>query len=458
MPGVRRHWGWIGLAVGGLAAASLALPSVPTTDAWGWILWGRELSGGELHTDVAGSPSWKPLPVAFATLLSLLGDSAPEGWLFVARALGLLGLVLAYLVGARLAGRWAGIVAAVTLALAGGWLRALEHGYSEPLVVSALLGALLAYLHGRRQPAFWLAVAASLARPELWPLTLGLALWLGRSEPRLRARAWAAVAAVPVLWVGVDWLGSGRFMNGSKTAAGVAKHLNGLDVLALGVPIPPLPALVAAAAAGVLAIVRRERLPGMLAGAVLVWAAGLAVGVAIGYPPTERLLFPLMAAVCVLAGVGAARLVALGGSTAARAGLAAVLVALSLPAGVSRVGDLLSTARDAEQRARLQLDLRKAARMARAEAPGARAVALPGDLIWLRGAVAWEWRLPLREVGALGRPPPGPRLFAFVPRSRPYAGSHQLARTRSWRVLLEPRPVNTAGRPLRETFAHAPRG
>src|SRR5215210_8439745 len=180
MPGVRRHWGWIGLAVGGLAAVSLALPSVPTTDAWGWILWGRELSGGELHTDVAGSPSWKPLPVAFTTLLSLLGDGAPEAWLFVARALGLLGLVLAYLVGARLAGRSAGMVAALGLALAGGWVRGLEHGYSEPLVVTALLGSLLAYLEGRRQLTFWLAAAASLARPELWPLVVVLAVWLGR--------------------------------------------------------------------------------------------------------------------------------------------------------------------------------------------------------------------------------------------------------------------------------------
>lgn len=444
---VRGRWLWIGGIVCGLAAASLAMPSVPTTDAWGWIVWGRELSGGDLDTDINGSPSWKPLPVAFTFLLSLLGDSAPEGWLFVSRALGLLGLVLAYLVGRRLAGRGAGVVAALGLALAGGWVRGLEHGYSEPLVVTALLGSLLAYLEGRRRLTFWLAAAASLARPELWPLVVVLAAWLGRVDRSSRARAWSAVAAVPVLWVGVDWLGSGRFMNGGKTAADVARHLTGLDELARGVATPIVPVLALAGAAAAFALVRRERVPALLAAAVLAWAAGLAIGVALGYPPSGRLMFPLMAAVCVLAGVGAVRLVALAGSPAARAGVAALLVAVSVPFVAARVGVVSGQVRAAEARARLQLDLRHAARLARAEAPGARAVALPLDLVWARGAVAWEWRLPLRDVGELHHPPPGSRLFAFVPRSRRFAsvGEPVLA-TRRWRVLLDLRTSQAAAR------------
>jgi len=430
----------------GVSAASLALPSVPTTDAWGWIVWGRELTEGELHTDVGGAPSWKPLPVAFTTLLALLGDGAPEGWLFLSRALGLAGLLLAYLVGKRLAGRSAGVVAAVALALAGGWVRGLEHGYSEPLVLSSLLGALLAYLEGRRQLSLWLVAAASLARPELWPLLLLMTLWLARAEARLRAPAFTALVAVPVLWVGVDWLGSGRFMNGSKTAAGVARDLSGLDVLALGLRIPPLPVLALAAAAAVIAAVRRERVPAALAGAVILWAGGLAAAVALGYPPTERLLLPLMAAVCVLAGVGAACLTELGSSGRARAALAGLLVAASLPFAIDRLDAAADQVRRADERARLQLDLRYAARLTREDALGANAVALPADLSWARGAVAWEWHLPLRNVGVLNDPPPGARLFAFVPRSRRLPHAEPLVDTRGWRLLLDLRTSRAQAR------------
>src|SRR4051794_32263526 len=110
----------IGVAVCGAAAASLLTPSVPTTDAWGWIVWGREIAHGTLHTAVAGSPSWKPLPVVFTTPLAAIGEHAPEGWLFVARALGLAGVVLAYLAAKRLAGGGAGAGAGPGAAPGGG--------------------------------------------------------------------------------------------------------------------------------------------------------------------------------------------------------------------------------------------------------------------------------------------------------------------------------------------------
>ena len=60
-----------------LAALSLLAPSTPTTDSWGWIVWGRELAHLDLSTDVGGAPAWKPLPVLFTADLSLLGYAAP---------------------------------------------------------------------------------------------------------------------------------------------------------------------------------------------------------------------------------------------------------------------------------------------------------------------------------------------------------------------------------------------
>jgi len=124
-----------------IAAVTLLLPSAPTTDPWGWIVWGREVAHLQLSTAIGGAPSWKPLPVLVTTPLSLFGGAAPDLWLLFARAAGLLGLVAAYRLGWRLAGRAAGVVAAGGLLLSSHWVRTWLHGYSEPLGVALLLFA-----------------------------------------------------------------------------------------------------------------------------------------------------------------------------------------------------------------------------------------------------------------------------------------------------------------------------
>jgi len=61
-----------------LAALSLLRPSAPTTDPWGWILWGRELLHLDLNTATVLSPSWKPLPVLITARAGLrLGAMVP---------------------------------------------------------------------------------------------------------------------------------------------------------------------------------------------------------------------------------------------------------------------------------------------------------------------------------------------------------------------------------------------
>jgi hypothetical protein len=55
-----------------LAAATLLIPSAPTTDPWGWIVWGREIVHLQFSTAIGGAPSWKPLPVLFTAPLSLV--------------------------------------------------------------------------------------------------------------------------------------------------------------------------------------------------------------------------------------------------------------------------------------------------------------------------------------------------------------------------------------------------
>src|ERR671918_2240582 len=99
----------------GLAGLSLLLPSEPSYDPWAWLVWGREIP--LLKLDTTGGPSWKPLTVIITTVfapLTEVSDSLPPAlWLVVSRAFGLLALVLAFRLAARLAGppRWAEIVA-----------------------------------------------------------------------------------------------------------------------------------------------------------------------------------------------------------------------------------------------------------------------------------------------------------------------------------------------------------
>src|ERR671928_1807859 len=91
---------WLGGACA-IAGLSLLAPSAPTTDPWGWIVWGREVLHLDLSTVVPGPPSWKPLPVLVTTPLALAGGAAPTLWLFVAR----LGALASLVVAARLANR-----------------------------------------------------------------------------------------------------------------------------------------------------------------------------------------------------------------------------------------------------------------------------------------------------------------------------------------------------------------
>jgi hypothetical protein len=64
------------------------------------VIWGRQVE--HLHLVTAGGPSWKPLPVLLTTLLARFGSAAPNLWLIVARAGGLLALALAFELAFRL--------------------------------------------------------------------------------------------------------------------------------------------------------------------------------------------------------------------------------------------------------------------------------------------------------------------------------------------------------------------
>ena len=386
------------LALGGV---SLVMPSAPTTDPWGWIVWGREIVHLDLSTAIGGSPSWKPLPVLFTAPLSVLGDGAPALWLLVARAGALLGLMAAYGLGNRLYGRAAGLLSALGILLSAGWLREFMHGYSEGLAIALLLLAVDRHLAGRRGQALALAAGVSLARPEAFALTLLYGVYLWRAGgPKLGMAVVALV--VPALWLVPDWVGSGDPFH----ASAVSHHVLGSgpsatwDALREGARIIVLP-LSLAALAGVAIALRRGDVPTIAMSALAVgWVLLLTLLFLGGYPTSGRFYVLPAALVAVVGAGGLVRLAELAPGGGIRLAVAAVVAVAVLPALPARVRDLRHQADAAVNRARLERSLDRALRRAGPARLRACGVGVLPDGVHkvFRGVVAWRLDVHLKRV------------------------------------------------------------
>jgi hypothetical protein len=333
-----------------LAAVSLLGPWQPTYDPWAWLLWGRQIAGGGL--DTAGGPSWKPLTVLFTTVFSAAGDdAAPLLWLVVARAGGLLALVFAFRVAARVAGPAAGIVAAGALLLVDGFTSNVLRGNSEGLLVALTLWAVERHADGRRRDAFLLGVAAGLLRPEVWVFVALYGLWLVRDAwggpGRGRAVALVALAgvALAVLWFVPEWVASGSPLRSASRAQEPVPGSPGqadfpfLEVFVNASDAVPYPVAALGVLAVAVAILRRPRDAAQrLVLALAVIATVLMLTVALlaqaGFTGNVRYVTLPASLVCVLGGIGAVELVRmLRGALGPRARWAALagVVAVSAP-------------------------------------------------------------------------------------------------------------------------------
>jgi hypothetical protein len=352
---------WTAVCIALAALSAAILPTVPSYDPWAWVVWGREVVDPHLSFTVGGGPSWKPLPVMFTTIFALFGGAAPTLWVIAARAGGLLGLAGAFHLARRLvgAGGWgivAGLIAAVGVALTQDWAYYMFRGTSEPMLIGTALWAVDRLLAGRHAPAFLLAVATSLMRPEAWPFVILYAIWLWVREPRLRPLVAAGVLAVPLFWFVPPWVGSGQPFLAATHAREYNGHLGGDPfgtVVGRGVNLQVLPALIAGLIAVGLAAVSLARRRDAAAWRGLVGDAdGLILALAVfalawwvvvvamtldGYPGLERFYLPAAATICVLGGVGVVRLARLAKPVWVAAGIAVVLVAISVPFTTSRI-------------------------------------------------------------------------------------------------------------------------
>jgi hypothetical protein len=306
-----------------ISAITLLWPSTPTYDPWAWIMWGREITQFDLVTE--GGPSWKPLPILFTTPFSLFGDDlAPYLWLWLSRAGGLVACGFAFriarrLVGGGIYGALAGISGAAALFASNKYVRDAALGNSEPLLAAAFLWAFERHLDGRRDHAFYLGVAAALLRPEAWPFLALYCIWLWFSEPRLRLRMVGAWVLIPALWFLPEWWGAGDpFRAGARANAPNPGSTAFADSPAVELfkrfaesTIAPVEAgtLVATIVAAV-AYVRRRTQGAILALAAIgfAWFALVAVMTEAGFAGNQRYLMVTTAAVSVLGGIGAVRL------------------------------------------------------------------------------------------------------------------------------------------------------
>ena len=452
-----------------LAGLWFLAPSAPTTDPWGWINWGREITHLDLDTSIGGTPSWKPLPVIFTTLFSLTGAAAPTVWLFFARAAGLLSLVFAYRLGARLRGPVAGVAAALAFGFTLDVVRELAHGYAEPMAAALLFAAIESHLDGREGRAFGLGTVAALVRPEVWPLVLiygAVRLW----RPGRRLLVILGAAAVPALWLIPDWIGSGDPFHGNHVAhistPGGPSHT--WPALGNLVRVVGPATLTLAAAAIALAIRRRDRVTLALGAWALLWGGALVIAMLLGYSASERYLFLPATLLCIVAGVGAAEVVASFWTPRGRLAGGLVLLALAMPFLVVRGAELVREFRGAEARAELQRDMiHTAQRLGRGRALRLGLPTLPAGLGWNRGALAWQLHVHIGRIrGArtsatgliaglsgdrgFAAPPPGsPVLVSFRHRRRPplLFAPFGSARLRvpghpAWRLL----PIEASGR------------
>jgi hypothetical protein len=305
------------LALGGL---SLLTVSTPTYDPWAWIIWGREIAHGDLVTTLG--PSWKPLPVLFTTPFSLLGDDAAPGlWLVVARAGGLLAFAMAYRLGARLAGPWAGAIAAGALVLADEFVRNFARGNSEGLLVALVLWAVERHLDGRRAHAFLLGFAAALLRPEVWPFWGLYGLWLlyqaweGAPPWREIALVFGSGALALVLWFLPEYLGSGDWLRAAARArdpnpdSAAFAAFPFLEVFRRSAAVLMVPVYLGGVIATAVALWRRDTLRIALAAMATILMVAVALMTQGGFAGNLRYIALPAALVCVLAGAGWVELV-----------------------------------------------------------------------------------------------------------------------------------------------------
>ncbi|MGH2858433.1 MAG: hypothetical protein ACRDMJ_13240, partial [Solirubrobacteraceae bacterium] len=401
-------------------------------DAFGWLVWGRQVLHWNLNTD--GAPSWKPLTFIFTLPYALAGATQMWLWMVTAVAGALAGSVFAARIAFRLTGeaggrRWAPYVAGAFAAAALLGIDTYSHlvliANSDPLIVTLCLGAIDSHLSRRPRLAYAMLVGASLGRPEAWPFALLYGAWLWRERPRatVRVAIIAGLALIPAFWFTIPALTSHSWLIAGKLALNQRTVIHGSKIVGVierfrslcGLPVQLL-----ALAAVLLAFVRRDLATLGLAAAALLWIVIEIAFAFHGWSAVPRYLIEPAGVMAVLAGAGVGRLAADSRGWGALR-WAGPLVVLALLVA------LIPTARTRARAARLEYDnaVVHSKQVTRLDAVIGRiggaakikSCGQPVSFVGFQSTIAWEVGLNVGNVGykpgrAIGR---GDDIVLFKP-------------------------------------------
>ncbi|MGH2877378.1 MAG: hypothetical protein ACRDLV_14090 [Solirubrobacteraceae bacterium] len=408
-------WLLVAAAVIGAAVLIVVLTRMrPDYDAFGWLVWGKQVLHWNLNTD--GAPSWKPLTFIFTLPYALAGAAQMWLWMVTAVAGALAGCVFAARIAFRLTGeasgrRWApyvaGLVAAAALLGIDTYSRLILIANSDPLIVTLCLAAIDSHLSQRPRLAFAMVIGASLGRPEAWVFALLYGAWLWWRLPRatVRLAIVASLVLIPAFWFTIPALTSHSWLIAGKLALHQHTMIQGNKITGVigryrglcGLPVQLL-ALIAV----VLALARRDLATLGLAACAVVWVVIEIVFAFHGWSAVTRYMIEPAGVMVVLAGAGVGRLAAdsRGWGVLRWAG---PVVALALLVA------LVPTARTRARAARLDLDIAHAHAkqvtrlqgvIARIGGPAKiKSCGQPVSLVGFQSTVAYEVGLNVGNVG-----------------------------------------------------------
>jgi hypothetical protein len=408
-----RRWLIVVAAVVAAGALFVGLTGMrPDYDAFGWLVWGRQVLHWKLNTD--GAPSWKPLTFLFTLPYALLGSAQLWLWMITAGAGAVGGTVFAARIAFKLTGpsperRYAPFVAAGFAGVGLLGIDTYSHliliANADPLIVTLCLGAIDCHLSRRPRLAFAMIVGASLGRPEAWMFAGLYAVWVWRVAPAMRVMVVLGIVLIPAFWFTVPALTSHSWFIAGDLALNQRTVIHGnkiLGVISRFRGLYELPMQLAALLGLALAVARRDLVMLGLAGAALLWLVTEIAFAYHGWSAVPRYLIEpagVMVAIAggavgrVLADTRRWRMVRWAGPIAV-----AVLVVALAPTARSRV----RTTRDEIKRARSHAKQvnRLTAVIKRVGGPAkVKACGQPVSLVGFQSTLAWAVGLNVGNVG-----------------------------------------------------------